>query len=407
MPSRLSKYIRDMQKKGYTAQTIKQQLLTSGYDSFEISQSFKEASGPEVRHVIHLSPATILVVVFAIASIIGGAYFIFSPRTPSTGKLLDLSLQPVTPSAPAGGELVFIQELDNKGSEARFDVEIKHELISSADYRIISTKTETRAIETFGATWAKFLVPQDAKSGDYILRTTASYEDKKAIATLPVKVLGEGEAPAAGPSCFDRIQNQDESEIDCGGVCRPCERPVSCDDSNKCTNDILVNGRCANQPIAPCCGNNRCETNEQQACAQDCRASERKAEKIDYSQLSTYGALDKIKEKASYDPDGAVQDCSFFASDNLKYSCYSNVAEASLQIEYCSRISDAKIKDDCLSNLAKAKLDSSICSVIQGESRRDSCYLTFAIDYKDYSVCPSVSNEQLRDSCNSLSRLGA
>src|SRR3989344_1240416 len=173
----LVKYIKEMLQKGYSAQIVRQQLAKSGYDSFEVNRAFSEAYGNEVKHVIHLSPLTIVVLVFIVVGVVASSYFIFSGKK-STGHLLDLSLQPVSASAPPGGEIIFIQELDNKGSEARFDVELKHELIKSDDFTIAASKTETAAVETFGSKQIRFPVPGDVKLGDYILRTTASYDGK-------------------------------------------------------------------------------------------------------------------------------------------------------------------------------------------------------------------------------------
>lgn len=401
----LVKYIKEMLQKGYSAQVVRQQLAKSGYDSFEVNRAFSEAYGQEVKHVIHLSPLTIGVLIFIVAGAVTASYFIFSGEK-STGQLLDLSLQPVSGSAPPGGEIIFIQELDNKGSEARFDVEIKHELIKSDDFTIASSKTETAAVETFGSKQIRFPVPEDVKLGNYILRTTAAYGGKKAIATLPVKITGKGEATAAQLSCFDNVQNQNEEGIDCGGTCRPCQKQTSCDDSNKCTSDFLENGRCVNEPISPCCGNSACERGEESSCAQDCKPkTPSKPEKIDYSKMPVFDTLDKIKEKAAYDSAGAFEDCNAaFKSESLKYSCYSNVAEASLDKSYCDRIGDVRIKDDCFSNIAKIRRESTICREVADESKKDSCYLTFAIDYNDYSVCAYVMNQQLRESCDSLRR---
>ena len=402
---RLLKYIKEMLQKGYSAQIVKQQLAKSGYDSFEINRAFSETYGNEVKHVIHLSPLTIGVLIFIVAGVVAASYFIFSGEK-STGQLLDLSLQPVSASAPPGGEIIFIQELDNKGSEARFDVEIKHELIKSDDFTIAASKTETAAVETFGAKQIRFQVPEDVELGNYILRTTATYGGKKAIATLPVKIAEKRETAAAEPSCFDSIQNQNEEGIDCGGACNPCQKTTNCDDGNKCTSDFLENGRCANEPVTPCCGNNACERGEESSCAQDCKPkSPSMPEKTDYSKMSVFDALDKIKEKAAYDSAGAFEDCNaVFKSDGLKHSCYSNVAEASLDKSYCDKIGDKRIKDDCFSSLAKIRRESPICREVSDESKRDSCYLTFAIDYNDYSICAYVMNQQLRESCDSLRR---
>src|SRR3989338_1129811 len=72
--------------------------------------------------------------------------------------------------------------------------------------RIITQKIETRAIETFGSTQTRILVPEETRTGDYILRAVVEYDDKKAVATLPIKIVRIKKAQ----TCFDGIKNLDE-----------------------------------------------------------------------------------------------------------------------------------------------------------------------------------------------------
>jgi len=52
-------------------------------------------------------------------------------------------------------------------------------------------------------------------------------------------------------TCSDGIKNQNETGIDCGGVCPPCFEPEctnnsECNDNNPCTNDVCSSGKCVN-----------------------------------------------------------------------------------------------------------------------------------------------------------------
>ena len=385
-------YVKSLVQKGYDVPTIKNFLLKYGYSSKEIDDAINSGSGLTIRHEIHLSRTTALVVVFIFVSLMGIGSFLYYGK-PDTSQLLDLNLEPVATTAEPGQTITFLKELSNLGSAKRYDVVIKQELIETKTNKVVTQKTETRAIETFGSTQTKILVPVDAKAGDYILRAIVEYNNKKAVATLPVKVVSFAKAE----TCFDGIKNQNEEGIDCGGKCKPCEKQSSeCNDNNLCTSDIVENSVCVNKPIVPCCGNNICE--EQETCPADCQKAEQPS-------LFSSGSSEDIKELAKVNPSKAFQQCNQIEVPDLKDACIGDVAEAQNNKEYCAKISNARIKDLCYSNIAKYVNDNTLCEYISIDSRKDSCYMTFVLDNKDYSVCDKISNKQLRQSCESLKQL--
>lgn len=281
------------------------------------------------------------------------------------------------------------------GSSKRYDVIIKQEIIELKTNKIITQKTETRAIETFGSTQTKMLVPKDAKEGDYILRAIVEYDDKKAVATLPIEVVKF----AKTQTCFDGMKNQNEEDIDCGGICKPCEKQAfECDDNNTCTTDIIENDECVNKPIAPCCGNSICEEQEKESCIADC------PKVTEPLQISTE-TLDKIKELARVNPSKALQQCNQIEVPDLKDTCIGNIGEVQRNKNYCIQINNARVKDLCYSNIAKLTNDNSICEEISTASRKDSCYMTFVIDNHDYTICDKINNTYLRQSCEYLRQL--
>lgn len=379
-------YVKDMLQKGFDIPSIRNELQRYGYSNNEIDDAIKSSY---VRHELHLSKGTAAVVVFALISlIVAGSLFYFSPaKAPS--KLLDLNLEPVSTTVAAGDEIVFIKELSNLGSAQRYDVVIEQEVIEPKTNRVVTQKIETRAIETFGSTQTKILIPPDTIPGDYILRAVVEYEKRKAVATLPVKVIGVKKQE----TCSDGVMNQDEEEIDCGGVCNPCgEQKVQCDDFNPCTKDAFEDEACINKPVIPCCGNNICE--ESEGNCGDCKKPE--------INLPTSETLDRIKQIAKNDPGGAFQQCSKQEIPDIKDTCISIIAEAQSSKAYCSQIISQRIKDVCLSNIAQLTGDNSICEEVSTEAKRDSCYSNFFIFLKDYSVCLKISNKQLRESCEQL-----
>lgn len=398
MPKKeLASYIKSLMQKGYDFSRIKQVLLRYGYSSSEVEDAVNSIYKPTMRHEIHLSSGTTLVVVFVIAALIGTAsfFYYYKPEAKATG-LLDLNLEPITTTVEPGQSIVFVKELSNLGSLKRYDVVIKQEIIEPLTNKMITQKIETRAIETFGSTQTRILIPEDTKKGDYILRAIVEYENKKAVATLPVKVV----AFAKKESCFDGIKNQNEENADCGGICKQCKKEsLECNDNNMCTEDSAENGICSNKPIAPCCGNSICEEGEIGICAADCR----KAEELPI--VAPTETLEQIKELSRTNPAKALQDCNAIEVPDLKDTCIGNIGDALRDKSYCIKIDNPRIRDLCYSTIAKAVNDNSLCEQISIDSRKDSCYMTFVLDNKDYSVCDRISNKHLRQSCESLRQL--
>lgn len=370
-------------------------MLKYGYTNKDIDEAVNSIYHPTIRHEIHLSRTTALVMALVVFSLIGIAFFFYYSPSKTPTKLLDLNLEPITTTVSAGQSVTFLKELSNLGSEKRYDVVIKQEIIEPKTNKVITQKIETRAIETFGSTQTKIQLPEDTKAGDYVLRAIVEYDNKKAVATLPVKVV----ASAKKETCNDGIKNQDEEGIDCGGICKPCEVQVlECDDNNPCTDDVIEGDVCVNKPITPCCGNNICEEEEQESCVADCK-------KADQFTLISTETLDEIKELAKVNPTKALQQCNAVEVPDLKDTCIANIGEVQRNKNYCNQINNARIKDLCYSNIAKLTNDNSICEKVSIDSRRDSCYMTFVLDNKDYSVCGKITNKQLKQSCESLKQL--
>ena len=393
MPKKsLIDYIKALEQKGYDAAAIRNFLLKYGYSNEEISEALDLSFKPTIRHEIYLSHTTVFAIVLGFVFLAGIISFAYYKPLQKTSELLDLNLEPIATTVEPGQSISFIKELSNLGSAKRYDVIIKQELIEPLTSRIITQKIETRAIETFGSTQTRILVPEETRTGDYILRAVVEYDDKKAVATLPVKVVKSVKIQ----TCSDGIRNQDEKEIDCGVVCKPCQKQdLECNDNNQCTNDFVEDNICANKPITPCCGNNICEAGEE-SCLADCQKTE---EPIPSE------TPDETKELARTNPSKALQQCNAIEVPDIKDACIGDIGEAQRDKNYCIKIGNSRIRDLCYSNIAKSSNDNSICQEISTDSRKDSCYMTFVLDNKDYSVCDRISNKHLRQSCESLRQL--
>jgi hypothetical protein len=73
------------------------------------------------------------------------------------------------------------------------------------------------------------------KVGDYYITAskTKYYEEMVTVHIPDCKEL-----------CYDRIKNQDESDIDCGGVCEGCEDGKKCRDNEDCESEYCYKGIC-------------------------------------------------------------------------------------------------------------------------------------------------------------------
>ncbi|MEK6946938.1 MAG: hypothetical protein AABX32_05005 [Nanoarchaeota archaeon] len=388
-------YIRGLLQKGYNISAIKDTMLKYGYSNEEIDEAVNSIYNPTVRHEVHLSKTTVLVIIFVVASLVGTAAFFYFSSSKAPAQLLDLKLEPVKVEVQPGDNVVFIKEMSNLGSSKRYDAIVTEEIIDSSTFKVVSQNTETIAIETSSSTQTRLKIPNDAKPGDYLLRVTAEYSNQKAFAKLPIKIL----PTASRESCSDGIKNQNEDTIDCGGACKPCEnqsQQLNCDDSNACTADAVENGKCANMPIIPCCGNSICENGEQGNCNADCTQQ---------AEIPNPQTIDDIKELAKSYPEKALTQCSNIEVPNLKDTCIGNIGEVQKNKNYCVKIGNADIKNQCYSTVAKLTNDNTLCAEIANDGLKDACYMTFVLDNHDYSVCGKIVNQAQRQSCEYLRQL--
>lgn len=388
-------YIRGLLQKGYDISAIKNTMLKYGYGNEEIDEAVNSIYNPTVRHEVHLSRTTVLVIIFVVASLIGTAAFFYFGPSRAPAQLLDLKLEPVKTEVQPGDSMVFIKEMSNLGSSKRYDAVVTEEIIDSATFKVISQNTETIAIETSSSTQTRLKIPNDAKPGDYLLRVTAEYNGQKAFAKLPVKIL----PPKNRESCSDGVRNQNEEDIDCGGACSPCQKDtpkLDCNDNNPCTEDIAENGKCVNNPVTPCCGNNICEGGEQNNCDADCKNE---------VNMPAPETIDELKELAKSYPDRALTQCTNIEIPNLKDTCIGNIGEVQKNKNYCVKIVNVEIKDECYKKVAELANDNILCQEINNNGLRDSCYMTFVLDNHDYSVCVKLNNAMQRQSCEYLRQL--
>jgi len=361
----LVNYIQEQVRNGYDTRTIRIYLIKYGYSQDEVDEAMRSMYSSEVRHIIHLSPTTMVAVVTLFLGIIVASFVFYNligSKTPD--MLLDLSLDSVKTTAKAGEGIVFISEIDNLGSAIRYDVNIKYEIISLETNDVITFKEETRAIETKGSKQINMEVPSDAAVGDYVLRAIAKYNGQRAVATLPVNVeegviepVEEPIKPTEEPT--EPVEEPTEEPIE------PVEEPTE-------------------EPIEPV---------------------EEPTDKVSTA-LSTFETLERVEKIAKDNRREAEKLCKDLELQTSRDLCFNKLGEVLGDRTYCSKIEDERTKDVCLSNVANIIDKSEICEEISKDSRKDNCYMIFVLPpKKDYTVCDKVINEYLKQSCESLKQL--
>ena len=346
----LVNYIQEQLKKGHDAATIRNHLLEYGYAAQDVDDAVKEIYSPEVKHIIHFSPTTLISIAVIFVSLIAVSFFFYNFFTKAPEQLLDLNLEPIDTTVKAGQEITFLTEITNLGSAKRYDVNLEYEIINLKTNKVLTFKEETRGIETIGSKQTKIDIPSDADSGDYVLRTIATYNGQRAVATLPVKI--------------EEFRTDEETEEQV--VEEPVEEEIPEEEEPE-------------------------DTTEDETAGTDA--------------LTTFETLEKVEAIATQDKEEAEKLCKQLELQTSRDLCFNKLGEVLGDKTYCNRIVDDRTKDVCLSNVAKLIDNSQICQEISKDSRKDSCYMNFVIDKKDYTVCDQVVNQYLKQSCKSLEQL--
>ena len=414
---RLSSYIQEQLSRGFSPQAIKNHLMKYGYPKKAIVRAFNELK-PEITHTIHLSRTTLIaIIILSFGFIILGSslYFINQPKAPK--QLLDIKVDIINNELKPDDKLNFNVELLSLGAVKRYDVVLNY-FIAGSNNKIVTSKTETVALETRASKTSEIIIPKNTPAGIYVLKVSADYNKKIASASDTFRIspltketcfndiqdedeegIDCGGSCKPCPTCSDGIKNQDEESIDCGGICTPCKK--DCNDDDKCTRDYFKDGKCFNDPIEPCCSNLICEAAESESsCPEDCAK-----ETADFSGLSSSEIIEKIKQISLADQEKASKLCDSLKQPTFMNQCFTEIAQTARSTRFCKRIDDDRTKDSCYSKLAELIGNSIVCEEISIDSRKDACYMNF-VNTGDYSVCEKITNDYLRKSCEALRNLG-
>ena len=146
----LKKYIREQLSKGYDISSVRAALLRSGYTQDKVDKAVNSVYRVyEIRHTFHLSKTALIAVIIILLVASGIASFFMLSREKAPEQLLDMSTKSITAYAQQNQDLKFRIELSNLGSNKRYDVELKHEIINIKTGTVLASKTEKQITMLF------------------------------------------------------------------------------------------------------------------------------------------------------------------------------------------------------------------------------------------------------------------
>lgn len=362
-------FIKQQLNKGHSISTIKSYLRKSGYPASKINEAISSVYSRKT-----VSPYISIMIVTGIIIVLLLIIFFYYNANKKPPEPLKFELVGEMIIAEQGSQISFSKKFSN--FDEKQIITINHELIDVKKVKVITYKEESGTLtELLGKT--SIDITEDIPAGIYVLKSTAMQNNEKDIATLRIEIR----AVSKKPTCSDKIKNQGEPGIDCGGPCEPCEDCLeSCDDNNGCTADICsasTNFTYTHKTIIPCCGNGICEENED--CSLDCEKTNitlTKQPLPPQAELNIKEKVDIIENKVLEDP---------------------------THVQSCDKLEKQSYKDYCFSEVAKSLNNYKICNSIADSYKKDECYIDYMINNDDYSLCDEIKDEQLKESCNLLS----
>jgi hypothetical protein len=398
-------YILQSLNKGYRIEEIRDYLLQNGYNISIVNENIVYAQkmfsskyyssnsvSVPVHTTHHLGKTTIITIItvslFFIVSLIFSLIFFING---SNKYLLDNTITLSNLKINQGELLIFDNYIKNEGKEKAYDINIKYEITRNSDGKNIYSEIETKAIKT--EIKEKKIIPLDIEEqpGRYTLTISISYGNIQQ--TAPAQKVFEivEKKTEIKPSCNDGIKNQDETGIDCGGSCNPCdnnepciknsdcksnecdnnicilkENNISCiceDDGNPCTKNYCNSlGECISENILGCCFGDNCNLDKNEE--------------------------DKFKDPATYTQNDIIN----------KLKSFDNHVKAA---EFCQILVSAH-KDYCMGEVAIMWDRIDMCDYIESEYKSSNCYFSFIKKTKDYSKCELIKNKYLREGCEQL-----
>ncbi|MBT4825023.1 hypothetical protein HN695_00230 [Candidatus Woesearchaeota archaeon] len=392
----LVNYIQQQIAKGHTPDVIRNYLLQYGYDAGQVEQAIQAASSPNshIKHTIAIHPKTLLgifLILIAVAGIVFGAMSLFG-NSSDFPELLDYSLQIDEGVIAPGEKLNFINKIANLGEKRRYDIFIEYKIINKDTLEELTSWSKTFAIDVIVDKLDSVLIPPGTAPGKYILYGEVYYGDLKNKASNTFKVL----STETEESCFDNLQNQDESGVDCGGSCFPCE---TCDDGlqNQNEEDVDCGGVCGD---CETCFDGIINQDEEDVdcggiCSIPCEGSGTTEDNTNATDIEN-----KNNEDTNDNSGGTTN-----SVETILLAKETATDNVDLALEICEKLTEQNLKDGCIREIAQVSKQSELCEKIVNANKKDPCYMHFVTNYEDYDLCDSIINDAYKDSCLNLKKI--
>lgn len=350
-------YVQRLRSQGYSNAAIRQNLLASGYSSFD-AESALRANAPTAKPRKKINWVPILAGSGAGLAILVVLVILLIPKGPA----FTLKTTPVGVEVVQGNSISFSNNFEFNRDIKEDEFELVHKLVSPATGNLLVSIDES--VDVSSRTQSSFSIPDDLQPGRYVIRTTATAGKREAEASFLFKVLPK--------PTLDTTPVQ----IDLDGTEPDVDIPVqiTCNDFDQCTDDIVLDGECVFQQLPVCCGDFVCdfEAGETTAtCSRDCAQQP--------TAKTSTEIIKEAEEAAETDPDKAELLCGTLAQTTDSDQCYDSVARKALR--------------------------SSTCKKITSQSIEDSCLLFFAINQDQFDVCTDINDPNLQSSCYSFKNL--
>jgi len=379
---KLLKYVEEQLSKGYKPDVIKSTLIRQGYspalidgviDSVMMKKSTSgRPSSLGVSHEKSVFPKIILVFLFLGVIILG--VVLLPGLLREKQALLDITARPDKLSYVQGEDLGFELEIHNMGSTERFDITLIYRVLDQNENTILS-KEETIAISTSTSHHRTIELPSTLRPGKYVLKVFANYEGRVATSSFSFDI--EEKPVPVIETCDDGVKNQDETKVDCGGICggywydnscHPTPKIITPPEEEETCNDGVKNQDETGVDCGGVCGGYWYDNS--------CHATPKP---VTPPKPSFARVLMDARREAESNPEEAKDMC-------------------------LQELEKTKEKDKCIKAVAQTSMKQEYCELIIGVDDRDECYYPFFMQ-GDYTICEKLTDSQSREACEQLREL--
>ncbi len=354
----LAQYIQKQLTAGYGQQAIANFLISRGYPYYEVNSALQQATAPKkemkTEHkLVALSLITVLVVTSALIFFYTKAYIQVSQPLPE--QLLDVETEQLTTIVQPGGDLTFQVNLMSFGTGQRFDVILKYQIIERETQSVVLEKTETVALSTTVEKIGRFDIPDDIKTGKYVLRVDATYQDFTATSGFIFEIIPTEEAEDIQEEVEEMLPEKENITEEIPPL--PEEIPEAPEEEPIPT------------PITP-------------------------TEEIWYQGKTRQQAFEQVKAVSVREPEQAIEMCNEFRLSANRQACIRTIAEFKENPLICESIEDTRHRDNCYVQIAISTGNEQACDQVSDPRVQQSCNMAlFQRDVEE--VRPSTDPQSL------------